>query len=170
MGGRSVAYVAGACVLAVGVLFLIIGSVFMLGSQGKPAFLLVGLLMVVLAIAGGIFTLKRLGRVASTTPDAVDERVLNLATMSGGEVTAGEVAGALQISPADAQAALERLVSQGMAEHKVRDGDLYYAFPGIATVRKIKRCAYCGTEYPLREPGHKCSSCGGALEVVDAAD
>jgi hypothetical protein len=169
MPNRTAMY-AGGCVLGVAILFLLIGLIFLLGSQGKPAFLLAGIVMIVVAIAAGVFTIRKLGNVAQTAPDAVDDRVLNLATASGGDVTVAEAAGALGVPVADVQASLERLVSKGLAEHKVRDGDLYYAFAGIATARKIKRCAYCGTEYPLREPGHKCSSCGGILEIVDAKE
>jgi len=161
---------AGGCVLGVAILFLLFGLIFLLGSQGKPAILVAGIVMIVLAIAAGVFTMRKLGQVAGTSPDAIEERIVNLATMSGGEVTAAEATGALQVPVAEVQRALEELVSKGLAEHKVRDGDLYYVFPGIATVRKIKRCAYCGTEFPLREPGHKCSSCGGMLEVVDAKE
>jgi len=169
MSNRTVLYLGG-CVLGVAVLFLLFGLIFVLGSQGRPAVLLTGGAMTALAVTAGVFTIRRMGQVANTSPDAVDERVLSLATMSGGEVTAAEVTGALQVPIAEAQASLERLVSRGMAEHKVRDGDLYYAFAGIVATRKVKRCAYCGTEYPLREPGMKCSSCGGSLEIVPAKE
>jgi len=32
---------------------------------------------------------------------------------------------------------------------------------------KIKKCAYCGNQYPVATPGRQCPSCGGSLEVVD---
>jgi len=169
MGNRT-AMTAGGCVLGVAIVLLLFGLIFLLGNQGKASIVLTGLIMIAVAIAAGVFAVRKMGQVAATSPDAVDERILNLATLSGGDVTAAEVTGALGVPIADAQAALERLVSKGMAEHKVRDGDLYYTFAGIAEVRKVKRCAYCGTEYPLREPGMKCSSCGGMLEIVDAKE
>ncbi|MBM3497145.1 MAG: hypothetical protein FJX74_00600 [Armatimonadetes bacterium] len=169
MQNRSALY-AGGCVIGVAIILLLFGLIFLLGSQGKPAIILTGVIMVAVGIAAGVFAIRKLGQITNTAPDTVDQRILNLATMSGGEVTAAEVVGALMIPVADAQRALERLVSQGLAEHKVRGDDLYYAFPGIATVRKTKRCAYCGAEYPLREPGHKCPACGGILEVVEAKE
>jgi len=169
MGNRTALY-AGGCVIGVAIVMLLFGLIFLLGSQGKPTLILTGVVMIGVAIAAGVFAIRKLGQVTNTLPDTVDQRVLNLATMSGGEVTAAEVTGALLIPVAEAQRALERLVSQGLAEHKVRGDDLYYAFPGIATTRKTKRCAYCGAEYPLREPGHKCPACGGALEIMDAKE
>jgi len=169
MGNRTALY-AGGCVIGVAIIFLLFGLLFLLGSAGNPAIIVAGIVMVGVAIAGGAFAVRRLGQVTNASPEAVDQRILNLATASGGEVTAAEVTGMLQIPVADAQSALERLVSQGLAVHKVRGDDLYYSFPGIATVRKIKRCAYCGAEYPLREPGQKCSACGGMLEVVNAKE
>jgi hypothetical protein len=171
MGNRSSsAMYAGGCALGFAIVLLLFGLIFVLGSQGKATTLLVGLLLIAAAIALGVFTIRRLSVAAGQSPDAIDERILNLATMSGGEVTPGEATGALQASVADVSASLERLVSKGLAQMKVRDGNLYYVFPGIATVRKIKRCAYCGTEFPVREPGMKCASCGGNLELVDAHD
>ena len=169
MSNRTITYL-GACVLGLAVLFVLFGLIFVLGSQGQASTLLVGIFMIVVAVAAGAFTARKLANLAGQTPDAIDDRVLNLATMSGGEVTPGEVTGALQVPVAEVQASLERLVTKGLAEMKVRDGDLYYVFPGIATVRKVKRCAYCGTEVPLRETGMRCASCGGQLEIVDAKD
>jgi hypothetical protein len=169
MENRTALY-AGGCVIGVAIILLLFGLIFLLGSQGQPAIIVAGIVMVVVGIGAGVFAIRKLGQVTNTSPETVEQRILNLATMSGGEVTAAEVTGALQVPVRDAQAALERLVSKGMAEHKVRGDDLFYAFPGIASTRKVKRCAYCGAEYPVREPGHKCSACGGLLEVVDAKE
>ncbi|MGQ9733250.1 MAG: hypothetical protein ACUVX8_18485, partial [Candidatus Zipacnadales bacterium] len=143
------------------------GLVFLLGSEGKVSFLLAGVAMVVIGIGVSIFTLRKLGQAVSASPETIDERMLKLAEMSGGEVTAAEASEALQIALSAAEASLERLVSQGAAHHKVREGNLYYTFPDIISIRKIKRCTCCGTEYPLREPSPKCSSCGGTLDIVD---
>jgi len=168
MSNKSAMYLGG-CVIGVAILFLLFGLLLLLGGH-KASTLLVGVLLVAFAIAAGAFAIRKMGQLASASPDAIDDRILNLATMSGGEVTVAEAAGALQIPVADAQASLERLVSKGMAEHKVRDQNLYYAFAGITSVRKVKRCAYCGTEFPIREPGMKCPSCGGSLEIVEAKE
>ena len=170
MSNKPVAYFGGGCVLVVAVILVLMGLLFMIGSSGKAGTLVTGLIMLGIGATAGIVTIRLLFRLAQTSPDSVDERVLGLARMSGGEVTAGEAVGALGVPLADAQASLERLVQKGLAEHKMRGDNLYYAFAGIKEDRKVKRCAYCGTEFPVREPGMKCSSCGGNLEMVTADD
>ena len=170
MGSKSSMYGAAGCLLVVAVVLILIGLTFMIGSGGKPHILVIGLVMLVIGAVGSIFTVRHLAKLAQTSPETVDERVLALARLSGGEVTVGEVAGGLRVPVGDASASLERLVGQGLAEHLIRGDDLYYAFAGMRDIRKSKKCSYCGSEYSIREPGHKCPSCGGNLEIVDAEE
>lgn len=170
MGSKSSMYFGAGCLLVVAVLLILLGLVFMVGSAGKAHILVLGLVMLVVGIVGSVFIVRHLAKLARTSPDTVDERVLALARLSGGEVTVGEVAGGLQVPVHDASASLERLVGQGLAEHKVKGEDLFYTFAGMVDIRKQKKCSYCGNGYSIREPGHKCPSCGGNLEIVDAED
>ena len=39
-------------------------------------------------------------------------------------------------------------------------------FPGLKESKVVRRCAYCGNEYTVRKPLHKCPNCGGHLEIV----
>ncbi len=170
MSDRPLMYFGGGCVLVVGVILILMGLVFIIGSQGKIGTAATGILMLVLGVVGAILTIRKMGQLMGRSPDSIDERVLKLAAMSGGEVTAGEATGALTISVDEAQASLDRLVGKGMAELKVRDETVYYIFAGIAEARRVKKCAYCGNEYAVRDPRRTCPSCGGNLEVVDATD
>ncbi len=170
MSDRPVMYFAGGCVLVVGVLLALLGLVFIIGSKGSFGTAATGVLMLVIGVVAGILTIRKMGQLLGRTPDSIDERMLNLAAMSGGEVTVGEATGALMISVDEAQQSLDRLVGKGMAELKVRDETVYYVFAGIAEVRKVKKCAYCGNEYAVRDPRRTCPSCGGNLEVVQAGE
>ncbi len=170
MSDRPVMYFAGGCVLVVGVVLILLGLVFIIGSQGSIGTAATGLLMLVIGVAAGILTIRKMGQLMGRTPDSIDERMLKLAAMSGGEVTVGEATGALTISVDEAQESLDRLVGRGMAELKVRDETAYYVFAGIAEVRKVKKCAYCGNEYAVRDPRRTCPSCGGNLEIVEASE
>jgi hypothetical protein len=163
-------YFAGGCVLVIGVVLVLLGLTFIIGSKGSIGTAATGVLMLVIGVVGGILTIRKMGQLLGRTPDSIDERMLNLAGMSGGEVTVGEATGALMISVDEAQQSLDRLVGNGMAELKVRDETVYYVFAGIAEVRKVKKCAYCGNEYAVRDPRRTCPSCGGNLEVVDAGE
>lgn len=170
MSDRPVMYFAGGCVLLVGVLLILLGLVFIVGAQGKIGTAVSGLLMLLIGVVAAVLTIRKMGQLMGRAPGSIDDRILNLAAMSGGEVTAGEATGALTISLDEAQQSLDRLVGKGMAEIKVRDETVYYVFAGIAEARKVKKCAYCGNEYAVRDPRRTCPSCGGNLEIVDAAE
>lgn len=170
MSDRPVMYFAGGCVLVVGVVLVLLGLTFIIGSQGSIGRAGTGVLMLVIGVVAGVLTIRKMGQLLGRTPDSIDERMLNLASMSGGEVTIGEATSALMISVDEAQQSLDRLVGKGMAELKVRDETVFYVFAGIAEVRKVKKCAYCGNEYAVRDPRRTCPSCGGNLEVVDAGE
>jgi hypothetical protein len=42
----------------------------------------------------------------------------------------------------------------------------FYAFPGLEETKVVRRCAYCGNEFSVKTPLHKCPNCGGDLELV----
>jgi rRNA maturation endonuclease Nob1 len=46
-----------------------------------------------------------------------------------------------------------------------REGAEYYVFAGLKQSRMVKKCPYCGNEYPVNTPGRTCPSCGGNLDV-----
>jgi hypothetical protein len=63
---------------------------------------------------------------------SLEHRLLRVAKAEGGEVTATTVALSLGVSLAEAQAALERLCTQGYAEMDVaEDGVVIYRFPEL---------------------------------------
>ena len=168
MSEKPVMYFAGGCVLLIAFLLAILGLVFLIGNQGKTGTAATGIIMLVIGLAAGGFTLHKLGQLMASTPDRIDQRVLNLAAMSGGDLTAGEVAGALNMSAQEADASLGRLVGRGLATLKTNpDGQIVYVVAGLAEVRKVKRCPYCGNEYPVADPKRTCPSCGANLEIVD---
>lgn len=129
MENRTRIYGVGSA-LGIAIVLLLFGLLFLLGNQGKASYLLAGLLMVGLGIGLAVLGVRVMGRAGTFAPGALDERIRNLASLSGGELTAAQVSETLQVPTTDAYAALERLVSKGLAEHKVRGDDLYYTFLG----------------------------------------
>jgi hypothetical protein len=170
MSERPVLYFAGGCVLLVALMLAVLGLIFLVGSQGKAVNAATGVVMLVLGLAAGGLAVWKLGQAMAATPDRLDERVLNLAAMSSGDITVGEAAGALSIPVAEAEASLARLVGRNLATLRTRpDGQAAYVFAGLTDVRKVKKCPYCGGEYSLRDPKHTCPTCGANLEIVDAS-
>jgi len=156
-------YFAGGCLIAVGLVLGGVGLLAVIAQRyvwGLPC-LIIGAVLVVWAI-------RKVGQLIADSPERVDTRVASLAAVSGGEITLGEVIGALRLAEADAQASLDRLVAEGICTREERGETATYVFPGLAEVRMVKRCPYCGNEYPLRDPRRTCPSCGANLEVTQA--
>ncbi len=169
MSEKPVLYFAGGCVLVVAFLLALLGLTFVVGNQGRAGTALTGVLLLVFGIAAGVFAIRKLGQLMASAPARIDERILNLAAMSGGEITTGEVSGALSLSIQEAEASLARLVGRGLATLKTRsDGQPSYVVAGLAEVKKVKKCPYCGGEYSVADPKRTCPSCGANLEIVDA--
>ncbi len=170
MSEKPVMYFAGGCVLIVAFLLAVLGLIFLIGNQGKAGTVATGVLMLIMGVGSGIFTIHKLGQLMASAPDRIDDRVLNLAAMSDGEITTGEVAGALSISVSEAEASLARLVGNGLATLKTHpDGQICYAVAGLAEAKKVKKCPYCGGEYSIADPKRTCPSCGANLQIVDAS-
>ena len=65
-----------------------------------------------------------------------------------------------------ARAALARLEAEGLCHQEHREGRTLYLFPGLKESKVVRRCAFCGNEYSVREALHKCPNCGGNLEIA----
>jgi len=69
----------------------------------------------------------------------------------------------------DRSAALEALAlleGRGQCYPEPREGREFYVFPGLEETKVVRRCAYCGNEFSVKTPLHKCPDCGGELELA----
>lgn len=148
-------------VLVLAVLLGLVGLLFVLapGKAGK------GLLM--LAIAAGLigFAVSRLRAMAQLSPQYLEEQITSLAAASNGVVTLASACGHLRLEPAAVAPVLAALAQRGVARVEHRDGAEAYVFPGLTETKMVKKCPYCGNEYPVGHSGRTCPSCGGNLEV-----
>lgn len=155
---RTVAYF----VLLVGVVVGLLGLVFIL-APGKAA---KGLVMLIVAAGLVGFAVSRLRAMARLSPQYLAEQISALAAASNGEVTLAAACGHLRLPPETVAPVLSDLVNRGVARLEYRDGTDYYLFPGLKETKMVKRCPYCGNEYPVNTPGRKCPACGGNLEIT----
>jgi hypothetical protein len=154
--------------LLAGALFLAGGLIFLCAAVQNAARLplAAALLMIGGALAG--WAGLRLRRHRQLAPDALDDRVTALAASYEGTVTLAQVIAELDVPDEAARAALARLEADGLC-HQERHGDKsVYVFPGLKESKVVRRCAYCGNTYSVREPLHKCPNCGGNLEIAKA--
>jgi hypothetical protein len=159
-GGPTIAaFLAGVILLALGLIFLCAAAQSTMRLLVAFALLILGALLT--AWAG-----LRWRRARQLDPDVLDDRITALAGSSDAEVTLAAVVGDLGVPDDAARAALARLESAGIARQERRADRTVYVFPGLRESKVVRRCTYCGNEYSVREPLHKCPNCGGTLEIV----
>ena len=149
-----------------GVLFLAGGLIFLCAAVQNPARWPVA--GVLLLIGGGLaaWAGARWRRAGEIAPDVLDDRITGLADRYDAEVTLAQVVSELKVPDDAARAALARLEANGLCHQERREGKAVYVFPGLKDSKVVRRCVYCGNEYSVREPLHKCPNCGGQLEIV----
>lgn len=150
----------------IGVLLLAGGLIFLCAASQNAARLPIAL--VLLLLGGGLagWAGQRWRRARQLSPDVLDDRITNLADTQDAEVTLAQVVSALNVPDDAARAALARLESRGICHQERRGDKTIYVFPGLKASKVVRRCSYCGNEYSVREPLHKCPNCGGTLEIV----
>jgi hypothetical protein len=150
----------------VGVLLLAGGLIFLCAAAQNAARLPIAL--VLLLLGGGLagWAGQRWRRARQLSPDVLDDRITSLADTQDAEVTLPQIVSALNVPDDAARAALARLESRGICHQERRGDKTVYVFPGLKESKVVRRCTYCGNEYSVREPLHKCPNCGGTLEIV----
>jgi hypothetical protein len=150
----------------VGVLFLAGGLIFLCAAVQNPARWPIALALLV--IGGGLAAWAglRWRRARELSPNVLDDRITTLADRYDAEITLAQVVSDLNVPDDAARTALARLESNGLCHQEQREGKTVYVFPGLKDSKVVRRCVYCGNEYSVREPLHKCPNCGGNLEIV----
>lgn len=142
------------------------GLIFLCAATERPARLPVALALMV--IGGGLagWAGFRWRRARALSPGVLDDRIVALADGQDAEITLAQIVSSLGVPDEAARVALARLEANGLCHQEQREGRTFYLFPGLKESKVVRRCAYCGSEYSVREPLHKCPNCGGTLEIV----
>lgn len=165
-GNQPGAWGSTLAILAVSVLFLSGGLVFLCAAAQSAARFPIA---IALLLGGGglaAWAGLRWRRARTLSPDVLDDRIVRLADSSDAELTLAQIVSALDAPDDAARAALARLEANGLCQQERRDGRTIYVFPGLRESKVVRRCSYCGNQYSVREPLHKCPNCGGNLEIA----
>ena len=152
-----------AIVLAIAL--LIFGLIFLIAADSASRFLTA----VALLGAGALlvwFAVHTLRRLRELDPENLGTAIVDLARRVGGDVSVAQVRAEFKIDQQRALEALERLRQQGLAQLEHRGERTVYLFKGVLPAKAIRKCPYCGSEFPVRSAVRQCPNCGGTLEIT----
>jgi len=151
----------------ISVILLAVGFIFLCAATREAGRLPLSLLLLVLG--GGLAAWSTLTwrREQQLEPERLADSIIDLARAGGGaEVSLAQIVAELNVPTEAAQRALGVLERRGECRRERRAGKDVYVFPGLVEAKVVRRCAYCGSEFSVKTPLHKCPNCGGELELV----
>jgi hypothetical protein len=151
----------------VSVVLLVLGLIFLCAATREPGRLPLSLLLLV--IGGGLAAWSALTwrRGQQLEPERLADSIIDLVRARGGtEVSLAQIVAELNVPTDAAQQALGVLEQRGECRRERGPEKDLYVFPGLMEVKVVRRCAYCGSEFSVKQPLHKCPNCGGELELV----
>ena len=152
---------------AISVVLLAVGLIFLCAATREPGRLPLSLILIV--IGGGLAAWSALTwrREQQLEPERLADSIIDLARAGGGaEVSLAQIVAELNVPTEAAQRALGVLERRGESRRERRASKDVYVFPGLVEAKVMRRCAYCGSEFSVKKPLHKCPNCGGELELV----
>jgi hypothetical protein len=164
MFAKKIIYVL---LFVVGVSLLGLGLLFLMGSGGSSSRSMTGFVMIGIGVASLIGGSGMKASVKKNMPSMIDVDMMRLASRSDGRVTADMAVADLHITKAQALESLDRLSSAGTARPDMTDNGVAHIFDQVKPKRKIRKCSYCGAQYPVSKPITKCENCGGEVKLVE---
>jgi hypothetical protein len=146
---------------------LALGLIFLCAATADSRRLPLSVLLLV--IGGGVAAWSALTwrRDQQLEPERLADSIIDLARARGGaEVSLAQIVAELNVPTEAAQRALGVLERRGECRRERRADKDLYVFPGLVEVKVVRRCAYCGSEFSVKTPLHKCPNCGGELELL----
>jgi len=150
------------CVSALGLVLL--GLLFLIASRSDGHRLPVGMAMLVAGLcllAAGV-TVFRQG--IRQSPERIQQEILGLARRNHGEVSRETLDAALGSGDLVEQQ-VRALVERGVARQSSREGRRILVFPDYLLELVVKKCPFCGNDYPVRDEVEKCPGCGADLKI-----
>ena len=153
--------------MAVGALTLAAGLIFLCAASRDTGRLPLAIILLVLGgglAAGGGLLLRRQHELS---PETVADRIVVLARADDdAELTVSETVAGLRLPETAVIKGLDLLEKRGRCRREYREDHAVYVFPGLKESKLIRKCAYCGTTFSVKEPLHTCPKCGGTVELV----
>lgn len=156
--------ILGALLSVAGFLSAGLGILFLIASHGIASRLIAGFMLGGVGLALLVAGVVLFRRGMRTGPMGVRREILRLARLRNGELTGEAITGALGSSDT-VRFQIMDLVQKGIAREAVKDGRAVYLFDDFQAKLVLKKCPYCGNDYPVRDDIERCPSCGGDLKM-----
>ncbi len=153
-------------VFIVSVLVLAMGVLFLCAAMTVPERLLLALVLLALGAMGAAWSAFSYRRWLMAQPAELSARVTELAAQNDGELAVSQIMSAFGVQAMAATAALEDLSQRGQCHRESRGDQYVYVFPGLKEHKVVRKCAFCGSTFPVKQSLQKCPNCGGNLELV----
>ena len=153
-------------VFLVSALVLALGLLFLCAAATVPGRAPLAVILLALGAIGAGWSARGYRRWRDLQPEQLAPRITLLAAENQAELSLAQIMSSLG-APADAALrAVESLAQRGECQREPREGKMIYVFPGLKERKAVRRCKYCGSEFPVKQPLRKCPNCGGQLELV----
>jgi len=150
--------------VGVGVVLVLLGLLFLVGSGGqvrRVVVAVVGLGLGGAAVGLGVRTFKR---AEAVSPERIRAEILELARREDGEVTLDEIRAELGVRAAHADGVLDAMVAAGACSRHVSGGSHHFVFDDLLPRLLGRYCQYCDAEFKVAADIDSCPNCGGTLE------
>ncbi len=152
-------FVVSALVLALGVLFLC-------AAITVPERAPLAIVLLAVGALGAGWSAFAYRRWSSVQPSSLAVQIASLAADHDGELAVSQVMSASGTTESAATAALAELAQKGQCRREARADQVVYVFPGLKERKMVRKCAFCGSTFPVKQALQKCPNCGGALELA----
>lgn len=153
------------CVLAViGVLLILFGLLFLVGSGGKGRRLVIAAVSLGLGGVATGFGIRRYKLADKESPEQIRAEILELARRRNGEVAEDDLRAALGRRFALSGPVIDALAAEGSCQRRSAEGSAFFVFKDLQPRLMHLECEYCGAELPISEETDQCPSCGGTVK------
>jgi hypothetical protein len=158
------------CALGIlaGAVFFLLGLMFCIASSGQLQRLIVGVVLAVAGAGGVFFGLRGVLAQVALKPEKIREKIFRLAKMHHGKVAENVILAEAGQSDA-ASEVIEKMRNSGELQVSHQAGKTIILFPQFFLSQVMKKCAFCGNDYPVRDTIEKCPSCGADLSMETVA-
>ncbi len=160
-GGAVLAFF-GSCLILLGLLFVV-------GSDGQMRRLAIGCLGLTLGAVTAGLGVRMFKRADLESPEQLRAEILELARQRNGEISDSDVGAVLGRRRAPGMFVLETMVGEGVCRRAGHQGSTYFIFPHLQPRLMARYCQYCDAEFAISDESEDCPNCGGTLETRVAA-